>query len=253
MLADTPPRTLGVGTLGKGIQQPGTFVMQLVHFVADHLPSWRDHPDRPAVCSETELTAQLGVYLNSEARRSMDFVQFMTEVPDSVQPGRHVDLAVQPCGVLHVEGQSFTQFQILLTIECKRLPTPRDSRRSEREYVTANVGSTTGGIQRFKLGAHASAHNLAVMIGYLQSGTATQWLQRINKWITEESKANVLWTGERLVAAVGSSRGHARSVHRFYSSHRRVKGTSDQIELWHLWIAIGIASRNKKCATSRRK
>src|SRR5262245_11766139 len=98
MLADAATRSLGLGSLAPGVHAPGTFLMQIVHFIADHLPRWRDHPDRPSVQSERELTAQLGAYLNSAARKSLDVVQFRTEVPDSVQRGRSIDVAAQPSG-----------------------------------------------------------------------------------------------------------------------------------------------------------
>ena len=91
-----------------------------------------------------------------------------------------LDISVQPCGrLILVEGRRYTQFDTLLPIECKRLPMPipGDRRRDEREYVTSGSG-TTGGIQRFKLGAHGSSHSLGVMIGYIQDGRTSKTASR---------------------------------------------------------------------------
>jgi len=234
MLADAQRRSLGLGSLAPGVHAPGTFLMQLVHFIGAHLPRWRDHPERPAVQSERELTAQLGAYLNSAARKSLDVVQFTTEVPDSVQRGRSLDVAVQPSGApIVVAGRTYTLFEVLLPIECKRLPTPADHGRDEREYVCVRDGGTTGGIQRFKLGAHGAAHAMAVIIGYIQEGNAGQWLRRINRWLAEAGERDVLWAGERLKAVPRAT----SAVRYFRSSHRRVRG-GERIELWHLWIVL---------------
>ena len=117
MLADTSTRSLGRGSLASGVHKPNIFLMQLVDFIAEHLGRWRDHPERQAVQSEPELNAQLGAYLNGEARYSMDVVQFTMEVPDSVQPGRRLDIAAQPsCAQIRVEGRSYTRFDVLLPI-----------------------------------------------------------------------------------------------------------------------------------------
>lgn len=237
MLADSSARSPGLGTLAPGVHPPGTFLLQLIAFIAEHLPRWRDHPDRRQVQSERELTAQLSAYLNSAARRSLDVVQFTTEVPDSVQRGRSLDVAVQPSEApIVVEGRRYTLFEVLLPIECKRLPAPAEHARDEREYVIVREGGTTGGIQRFKLGAHGAAHRLALMIGYIQEGDAEQWLQQVNRWLAEASEADPSWAGEQL-AVVGAETGEVRS---FRSTHRREGRGGESIELRHLWIALGV-------------
>lgn len=240
MLADTFTRSLGLGSLAPGVHEPGIFLRQIVDFIEDHLCRWRDHPDRRAVQSEPELTAQLAAYLNSAARYSLDVVQFVAEVPDSVQPGRRLDLAAQSSGAhLRVEGRSYTLFDVLLPIECKRLPTPNESRRDEREYVLVNGGGTTGGIQRFKLGVHGAAHAVAVIIGYIQDGDAEQWLQCVNRWLTEAGEADPLWAGEQLAVVA-----KANAAHRFHSNHRRLRG-SGSVGLWHLWIEMAPGSMKR--------
>lgn len=233
MLADSATRSPGVGSLAPGVHAPGTLLLQIVEFIADNLPRWRDHPDRRPVHSERELTDQLSSYLNSVARRSLDLVQFLTEVPDSSHRGRFLDIAIKPSGApIIVTGRRYTLFDVLLPIECKRLPTPQG--RDEREYVIAGEASNFGGIQRFKLGVHGSAHALAVMIGYIQEGQAPQWLTRVNQWLAEVGEADALWADERLAPVAME----ASAVHRLRSLHRRQPRGSANIELRHLWIAL---------------
>lgn len=224
--------------------------MRLVDFITDHLGRWRDYPDRPAVESEPELTAQLGAYLNTEARDLLDVVQFTTEAPDSAQRGRRLDMAVQPrVARILVEGRSYTLFDTILPIECKRLPTPDDRGRDEREYVLVGDGRTTGGIQRFKLGAHGAAHATAVIIGYIQEGDAEHWLQAVNGWLAEAGKADPLWAGEQLTAVTSKK---ASAVHRFRSNHRRLRG-SGNVGLWHLWIALASGSTKRRSGKASRR
>ncbi len=234
MLADSVPRSPGVGALAPGVHAPGTLLMQLVEFIADNLPRWRDHPDRRPVHSERELTDQLSSYLNSAARRSLDLVQFLTEVPDAGQRGRFLDIAVKPSGApIVVTGRRYTLFDVLLPIECKRLPTPQG--RDEREYVAAGEGPGAGGIQRFKLGAHGSTHALALMIGYIQEGQAPQWLTRVNHWLAELGETDALWADEHLAPMTPMAE---QEVQRLRSLHRRQPRGSASIELRHLWIAL---------------
>src|SRR3546814_1117379 len=69
--------------------------------------------------------------------------------------------------VIWIEGRQYTEYQTLLPIECKRLPTSTGTDRDEREYLYSRF-STTGGVQRFKAGHHAASHARAAMIGYVQ-------------------------------------------------------------------------------------
>lgn len=234
MLADLADRTPSAGALGAGTLAPGLSLRRVVDFVAEQLPRWRGHPERPSVASEPQLNDQLCSYLNGAARRSsFDTIQFCAEAPDDAHRGRRLDLAVRPCGTtLRVEGRRYTEFETLLPIECKRLPTPQDDgRRDEREYVIGLETSSTGGIQRFKLGAHGASHSLAVLIGYIQDGTPDHWRATINRWLAEIGEDDARWQGERLdpVAVAGEVARHS-------SIHRRDVGSSATIELQHLWI-----------------
>ncbi len=175
---------------------------ELIDFIAYELPRWRDHPDRSAQTSETALTSQLCGHLNTAARFSpgWDILQFRIEEPDEQQRGRKIDLVASPCGpTVWIEGRRCTQFDTLLPIECKRLPTPKDKDRDEREYVI-NRHATTGGIQRFKAGNHGAAHSLAAMIAYVQAESPATWHGRLNAWIGElERSTHIGWSAKDLM------------------------------------------------------
>ena len=151
------------GALSPDIHLQATSLYALLDFVSDELPNWRDREDRKSETSETSLTSQLCNHLNSASRRSpgWDFLQFRTEVPDERKRGRTLDLVAAPCdAIVWIEGRRHTDFDTLLPIECKRLPTPKENDRDEREYVVTRRGST-GGIQRFKAGIE-QVHQIGV-------------------------------------------------------------------------------------------
>jgi hypothetical protein len=237
MLADLPT-IAQAGRLEPEVQVPGTARFVLLEFIADELPLWRDHPQRKPETSERALTDQLCDHLNSAARTSAgwSWIQFRTEVPDEVRGGRAIDLVPKPCGVvLTIEGRRHTQFDTLLPIECKRLPTPKDKNRDEREYVVTATGST-GGIQRFKFGHHGAAHCLGAMIAYVQDQAFSHWLVQVNGWIEELSRNTQSgWsTSDTLHLLNEDSATRLRTLR----SHHGRGGKLEEIELRHLWVRM---------------
>ena len=100
MLAHSANHQAQSGALGKNVHLKATSMHELLDFIADQLPGWRDDPDRPKKTSETDLTSQLCGYLNTAARFSSgwDILQFRIEEPDEQQKGRKIDLVASPCG-----------------------------------------------------------------------------------------------------------------------------------------------------------
>lgn len=226
------------GNLDQDIHLPSTAKLELVSFIAEELPRWRDHTDRPPAHAETTLTEQLCDYLNSAAHYSpvWNHVQFRTETDDETRGGRKIDLTVKPCGAaLVIEGRRHSQFDPLFPIECKRLPTPKNKNRDEREYVITKFG-TTGGIQRFKLGYHGAAHSFAAMIAYVQEGSFSHWLSRANCWIHELSmEPNSTWSDSEILQPMHDD--PVAGINTFKSQHKR-EGGLDKCELHHLWIKM---------------
>jgi hypothetical protein len=238
MLANNPDSPARFGTLDKEVQKPATFRYELLSFIAQELPNWRDRTNRPNETSETVLTTQLCSHLNSVARHSLgwDILQFKVEAPDEQHKGRKIDLVPSACGpVILIEGRRYIDFDSLLPIECKRLPTPKGKERDEREYVISRY-SSTGGIQRFKEGNHGAVHMLGAMIGYVQEDTVAAWDTRITGWIQElVDSAHPGWSVKDLLVAQSSDATLGLAV--FRSVHERVNGLPE-MELRHLWVCM---------------
>lgn len=237
MLADNPDTPAQVGALSSDIQEPATFRRELLDFVAVELPRWRDRPDRPSETSETVLTSQLCGHLNSATRHAIgwDVLQFRVEEADGKNKGRKIDIVASPCGVaLWVEGRRHTDFDSLMPIECKRLPTPNGKERDEREYVISQT-SSTGGIQRFKSGHHGAAHALGAMIGYVQDETVAVWEKRVAGWIDSLVGTHDGWSLKDMLHLERQDGTLRFAI--FRSSHERRNGLAD-IELRHLWLEM---------------
>jgi len=238
MLANVRITVTQLGKLSGDVHLPATFRHELLSFIADELPRWRDRPDRKQETAETVLNSQLCAHLNSTARHSngWDLLQFRVEEADEQEKGRKVDLVAAPCGAtVWIDGRRHAEFDPLMPIECKRLPTPSGTKRDEREYVF-NQHASTGGIQRFKEGHHGAAHSLAGMIGYIQENTAKHWHECVTTWITGLSdRAEPGWTGADQLQMECDDEGLRLAVLRSY--HERAGGLP-AIELRHLWLEM---------------
>lgn len=236
MLANSTTFKPSVGALSQTIQKPNTFWHELINLIAQELPRWRDRPDRREETAETPLTSQVCAHLNSVCRRreGWDILQFRVEEADEAHRGRKIDLVAAPAGCsIVIEGRSYVDFDSLMPIECKRLPTPKEGERDEREYVVSDKTST-GGIQRFKAGHHGAQHSFGAMIGYIQDGTPAQWSARIAAWINALAGRDD-WTKEDNLNMVGTDA--RQGVTTLSSKHRRANSLPE-IELRHVWIKM---------------
>jgi hypothetical protein len=245
MLANFQHPSTQVGSLGRDVHLPATSLLELLNFVSDELPHWRDRPDRKSKTSETSLTSQLCAHLNSAARHASgwDFLQFRTEEPDEKVKGRTIDLVPAPSNAtVWVEGRSYVDFDALLPIECKRLPTPNGKDRDEREYVF-NRHASTGGIQRFKAGHHGAAHKLGGMIAYIQQETCVSWNTQVAQWINDLTASGQKgWTANDLLHL--EQNDTARQVAILNSSHKRENGLLE-IKLRHLCCVVQLIGANR--------
>lgn len=237
MLADRPSFLGSFGTLSRNIHFENSQRFALLKFVENSLPRWRDDRQRPSKTAETVLTSQLCSFLNSATNHSpWDFVQFKVEEPDEENAGRKVDLVANPKdAIVWASGRRCTHYDTLLPIECKRLPTPKGKDRDDREYVTSGT-KTVGGIQRFKLGFHASNHDVAGMIAFIQDGTHDHWMQRVNGWITDLAEdTSSGWSATDQIEQLQPCDTGGLST--FKSRHRRDTKKND-IEIRHMWIRM---------------
>ena len=238
MLADSFNIVPQSGKLDPEIHLPSTAKLEIVGFIAEELPRWRDHPDRPTAQAETTLTEHLCDHLNSAAYYSTiwSYIQFRTETTDETCGNRKIDLTVKPLvTMLIIKGRRHSQFDALFPIECKRLPTPKGKKRDEREYVI-NKFSTTGGIQRFKFGYHGAAHTFAAMIAYVQKQSFSHWLDQVNSWIWDlAAGSDSVWNNSDTLQLLNNNSETGISI--LKSEHQR-NDELEECELRHLWIKM---------------
>lgn len=236
MLADDGEPTVQSGGLAAGVQRPLAWLIAMIDFIADQLPLWRDCSDRPHVEAEAALTSQLCFHLTRVARKTAgwDVLQFRTEIPDEVRPGRSIDLAPASIdGPIWIGHRRYGSFDMLVPIECKRLPTPASKDRDEREYLHTSKG-TTGAVQRFKAGHHGAAHQMAAIIGYVQTENIDTWFARVDTWVDALALTSVAgWSsGDRLKF----DRHDLHSRLAVLTSEHQRPGGLPTIALRHVWI-----------------
>ncbi|AQQ08151.1 hypothetical protein B0E33_30465 (plasmid) [Roseibium algicola] len=238
MLADSDGVNVQSGGFSPDLHRPKTWLHQLITFILEELPSWRDRGGRPTGDSETQLTSQLCAHLNGTTRKSpgWDVLQFRIEEPDETKLSRRIDLVAAPAGeVIWIEGRRHDDFDTLLPIECKRLPTPKGKNRDKREYLRVANGST-GGVQRFKAGLHGAAHEQAVMIAYVQTGGIVSWINRLDFWIRALSRVGISgWSLDDRLNLVSHDTNLRIAV--LSSEHERELNLN-RIELRHLWVEM---------------
>jgi hypothetical protein len=248
VLADDSPVSIAAGVFARDVQRPAAFRRNLIGFIAQELPKWRNDPLRPPETAETMLTSQLCAHLNSATRLSpgWDILQFRVEEPDEQHKGRKIDLVPSPSGAtIWIEGRAYSHYDSLLPIECKRLPVPADPRRDAREYLYSGM-STTGGIQRFKAGHHGGAHDEALMIAYVQSDTLDQWVERMADWVASLVAEKVpTWSNSETLRSI--ARPDPLLI-RLESAHARA-GALAAIVITHLWIDMH-SSNAEQCLSA---
>lgn len=238
MLADSINIVPQSGHFDPEIHHPFTVKMELVSFIADELPLWREHPDLPTAEAEPKLNEYLCDHLNGAVYKSStwDHIQFRSETADEICGGRRTDISVKPLAATFIiEGRRHSQFQALFPIECKRLPTPVGKNRDPREYVTSEP-RTTGGIQRFKFGYHGAAHTFAAMIAYVQEQTFSHWIHQINRWILELAvEQPTIWCDTDILYQLSDNLITGVSILKSELERTDDKG---KCELMHLWVKM---------------
>lgn len=206
------------------------FILGIINFVFEHLAQWRDEP-RPTANSEGLLNGQLCKTLNDLARAKECNFTFHHEADQGAN--RRVDFSAYEYAPFGARSYSQWRYEDLTVFEAKRLPAP--DRPRMREYVTGEE-KKSGGVQRFKSGAHGQACTLAAMIGYIQQHDVNYFYEKINGWIDELSCHPVdelTWDASEKIGPLQSlDNGTARSI----SFHPRKDG--EKLVLHHLWVDI---------------
>lgn len=231
-----------IGPIAKGLHEglhlPATQFRKLIGWIAELLPSWRDSVKAFQLVAEDDLSDDLCGFLEDNARNTPgpEAFKFLRETRDEINRRGKIDITVKPSNCeIWIEARHYSPRQIFLPIECKRLPTPSGKKRDPREYVVSNK-SSTGGIQRFKLGQHGAAHGVAAMIGYVQQHNIPHWQSQIGTWIDglEEAETEHWSQSDHLSL---ESHDKTNRCATFRSSHVRAGEWAD-LEMSHLWIEM---------------
>lgn len=239
MIADETRALPAIGSPDTTLLDANAFHHAIVNLIEHQLPVWRDRPLRPPFLDEPKLNQSLCLHLNRAARHGgFEAIEFTQE---PIQSGsRRGDIGVMSPGTITVEGRDYEEWVQLLPIECKRMPTPPDSRRSDCEYVHGLPGHRNGAIERFKHGLHGPANKRAMIIAYVQEQSFSHWLETINTRLAKLAGDGVddgLWCPCELLGVRNIRRTDLYSLN---SIHRRTKNqsTNDVIEVEHLWLQM---------------
>ena len=193
----------------------------LVLFISKTIDGFRPLIDNPA---EDAITADLSRYFNQHAKKSHLPFEFVNQ-------DLKADIGVHGSAYIPENSKKFCW------IEAKRLPTPNERNRDEREYVfvdhTQYKGN--GGIERFKLNKHGEDLPVSIMLGYVQENDFEWWFDKVNKWLGEYSTKSPFHNLEYL-QKYGEVSGRYYSRHERYSTKKH-KWISP-FDLYHFWIKV---------------
>lgn len=122
----------------------------------------------------------------------------------------------------------------LYNIEAKRLPTDKNGRDREKEYVHGQSKKDSGGIERFKTGSHGYQLAKSALLGYIENEDFDYWYEKINEWISYKAHSNPLeWNINEKLSNISISTDKKYSTARSIANRK-----SDSIVLFHIWIKI---------------
>jgi len=110
----------------------------------------------------------------------------------------------------------------LFVVEAKRLPST-----SHRDYVKTGIG-------RFKSEEQGKQHDMAAILGYVQSEDFAYWHKKVNSWIEDLISAkdkNIRWEQQDKICMI-----QITDIVEYKSTHSRIK--EDAITLYHFWIML---------------
>jgi len=215
---------MGFPPFNSGIRQE-ELIEIIIEYVYQYISKWRDACIRPNKESEKILNPDLPKFLTTYAHENELPINFFPEEPQGNM--RTIDFSV--CyDKVECYNKPITVF------ECKRLSKKLPKDRKE-EYVTGHK-ETTGGIQRFKLEAHGKEHEIVGMIGYVQTGTYSDWLNTINNNICDlcgkPDENGLYWAKEENLETIEFDEENGKSHSK--SNHKRI--TKTDITIHHLWV-----------------
>jgi hypothetical protein len=116
----------------------------------------------------------------------------------------------------------------LFVVESKRLPAPKPRKKREKEYVIGYKDN--GGIERFKKEIHGKNLDDCGMLGFIESGTSSLWLEKINLWITNLAETDRTWKVDEQLFMKDNAADYSYLVSTVYIS------SDKNVILHHWWI-----------------
>lgn len=209
-------------------QKPNDLYQLLYHFIDSVIDGFIYNPVANGLsCSEDDITLAMSYYLDGKSEQYLNPFKFINQA-------KRTDIGVYLGR--HYISDNVRKF---CWIEAKRLPTPNNANRDEREYVFVDHSQKqfdgNGGIERFKLNKHGDGLPIAIMFGYVQSETFEYWEEKVNQWLQSYTSIVACNKDERLIRI-------NQRANRFHSTHKRIdyksKQMMDDITIYHFWITL---------------
>lgn len=224
------------GTLSSA--PDNTIVNKIYDYLSIILTSFKGKIDE----NENSLTNRLCIELNKYKPPEYPFFIHHQNLENDKE-GTSTDFAVFSTCAYSQDSSNDKGSSALIKFEAKRLSSKlsKDKKNREKEYVLGeyNGGSrskNSGGIERFKNGRHGKDVLNAGLIGYIQTDSPKQWLQKVNSWISEQihssSDPTLTWRKEDMLVL--------NSENDFVTSYSSVSTRShgNPIAFRHFWIDI---------------
>lgn len=234
MIYNQPERALkGIGIF-RGPARNTQF-NQIVELIKVAIPHFVVSAQAEQITNENGLNRKLARFITSIAdNRSLPYVAYPESMEDESRGGSPAtDFGIH----LKVDDISVDQ-PLVAKFEGKRLSKHTGIAR-RREYVVGHEQDgkhiPCGGIERFKRSIHGRNFRHAGMIGYIQDGSPASWLGQVNLWISDltNQKTTPSWSTDEQLRPL-------QSTDQFSETTSIVKRETDQLQLTHLWVNLGM-------------
>lgn len=196
--------------------RPNNLVGELIEHIEETLPKFKDSDDFENILIQKENENQHSEAFCNYMTFSQTPLKFNFMREKSQKANHSVDFGIYLKGGI-----------LLFTIEAKVLPIPKSKKRMEYEYVYGKGG----GIARFKEEDHGVDNKNRPllengMIAYIKEGEYSEWLEKINFWITEAK-----WPVAESLKEV-----YIKDIARLQSQHTTLNGS--KVSLHHFWVDV---------------
>ncbi|MGR3318249.1 MAG: hypothetical protein ACUZ8O_07175 [Candidatus Anammoxibacter sp.] len=189
-------------------------IMNLVEYIEKTLP---DFP-------HTQEFVDILEKKKNENRHSQSFCVYMT---NKCKSKYYFGRETAQKGSYTIDIGIFQGSNLIFTIEAKLLPTPKQNKGSEHQYVYGKGA----GIQRFRDGFHGvdNQDNLLSengMIAYIKEKDFDYWFAKVNQWVLDTQ-----WDKSEQLKKI-----YFKQIGKLFSKHPR-QNASD-VNLYHFWIYV---------------